>query len=384
MALRDVLKRAFARVGLPAFVAGNRVEVLFDGGPFYRRFLEAIESAERYVFLESYIVVADATGWRVAKALAERAKAGVEVAFIVDAYGSLTLDPAYLTFLREAGVKVMNFRPILRSTQRLPFWRKRNHRKLLVADGHVGIVGGMNISDDYAAIEDGGRGWHDCAVRIEGPAVATLEAMFRRLWSESKGEPILSGFREGPTYPEGDRVRFVANFARRERAFVRRAYLLAFISAEQTIRIMNAYFVPDRVLLRALIRAVKRGVKVEVIVGAATDIKSVFLATRSLYSKMLKNGIDVYEWEERVLHAKIAVVDGAWCTIGSSNLDYFSSFRNLEVNAGILSDRIGGELDDQFDIDRARSRRIDYAEWKKRPVWMKIVEWFFGFLRVLF
>lgn len=383
MALRDVLKRTFARVGLAPFLAGNRVEVLMDGGPFFGRILEAIESARRYVFLESYIVVADRTGWRVARALAARAKQGVEVAFIIDAYGSLTLDPEYTSFLRGAGVKVLNFRPIFRSTQKLPFWRKRNHRKVLIVDGDVGIVGGMNISDDYAAIEDGGEGWHDCAVRIQGPAVASLEAMFRRIWRESSSEDLISVFRPGESYPEGDQVRFLANFGRRDRAFVRRAYLLAFLAAEKTIRIMNAYFVPDRVLLRALARAVKRGVKVEVIVAAATDIKSVFFATRSLYSKMLKSGIDLYEWEERVLHAKIAVVDGTWSTIGSSNLDYFSSFRNLEVNAGILGERVGGELDDQFQVDRARSKKIAYSEWKKRPFWMKVVDWFFSFFRPL-
>jgi cardiolipin synthase A/B len=383
MALRDVLKRRLARVGLAPFVPGNRVEVLFDGGPFFGRLLDEIVAAQRYVFLESYIVVADATGWKVAHALADRARAGVEVALILDAYGSLTLDPGFVTFLREAGVKVLIFRPILMMTQRLPFWRRRNHRKLLVADGHVGIVGGMNISDDYAAIEDGGHGWHDCAVRIEGPAVATLEAMFRTLWRESGGPDLESVFREGATYPEGDQVRFIANFARRDRAYVRRAYLLAFLAAEKTIRIMNAYFIPDRVLLRSLIRAARRGVRVEVIVAAATDIKSIYYATRSLYSKMLRNGIEVYEWEERVLHAKIAVVDGAWSTIGSTNLDHFSSFRNLEVNAGILGERIGGELDDQFAVDRARSKKIDFAAWKKRPFWIKVVEWWCGLFRKL-
>jgi cardiolipin synthase A/B len=383
MALRDVLKRMFARVGLAPFIPGNRVEVLMDGGPFFRGLLKAIASAERYIFLESYIVVADATGLKVARALIDRAKAGVEVAFIIDAYGSLTLDPAYLVLLREAGVKVHVFRPIFMMAQKLPFWRRRNHRKLVVVDGKVGIVGGMNISDDYAAPEDGGRDWHDCGVRVEGPAVAALEAMFRRLWSSTGEGALVSGFRQGPTFPEGDQVRFIGNFARRDRSSIRRTYLLAFIAAERSIRITNAYFVPDRVLLRALIRAARRGVKVEIIVGAATDIKSIYYATRSLYSKMLKSGIDLYEWEERVLHAKIAVVDGSWCTIGSTNLDYFSSFRNLEVNAGILGDRIGNELEDQFAVDRARSKRVDLAEWKKRPFWIKVIEWFAGLGRKL-
>lgn len=379
MALRDVFKRGFERRGRSPFVEGNRVELLFDGGPFFRRFIEAVKQAERYVYIESYIVVADTTGWRVAKALAEKAREGVEVAFCIDGYGSLTLDASYLELLRDAGVKVLLFRPPSLTKRRWP-WRKRNHRKIVVVDGRVGIVGGMNISDDYASVEDGGRGWRDTAVAVEGPAVAILESMFRRVWATNGGEDLQSVYRSAPPDPDGEAVRFLANFGRRDRAFIRRAYLIAIIGAESSVRIMNAYFMPDRVLVRALIRAARRGVRVELILAGATDVKSALYASRSLYSKLLKHGIDVYEWSERVLHAKTAVIDGMWTTVGSSNLDYLSSFRNLEVNAGIIGERIGSDMEKQFALDRARSKRIELEAWKQRPFWMKTVEWFFSIL----
>lgn len=377
VALRDVFKRAFERRGRAPFIEGNHVEVLIDGGPFFRRFIDAVKQAERYVYIESYIVSADTTGWRVAKALAERAREGVEIAFCIDGYGSLTLEAGYLDFLRGAGVKVLLFRPLSLTKRRWP-WRKRNHRKIVVVDGRIGIVGGMNISDDYASIEDGGRGWRDTAVSVEGPAVAILESMFRRVWAKNGGADLESVYRSTRPDPDGEAVRFLANFGRRDRAFIRRAYLLAIIGAESTVRIMNAYFIPDRVLVRALIRAAKRGVRVELILAGATDVKSALYASRALYSKLLKNGIHVYEWSERVLHAKTAVIDGMWATIGSSNLDYLSSFRNLEVNAGIIGERIGRDMEHQFERDRSRSKEIELEVWKRRPLWMKLVEWFFS------
>lgn len=380
VALRDILRRALGQRPSSPYIAGNRIEVLVDGGPFYRALIEAIETSERYVFMESYIVAADQTGWRVAHALAERSRAGVEVAFSIDGYGSIALDTAYVDHLREAGVKVSIYRPISIVRGRLP-WRRRNHRKMLVADGRIGIVGGMNISNDYAAVDDGGHGWRDTAVRVEGPAVAALESMFRRLWVESGGVDLQSVHVAAPAFPGGDEVRFLANFGRRDRSFVRRAYLLAIVAAERSIRIMNAYFLPDRVLLRALVRAAKRGVKVEIIVAGATDVKVALYATRSLYGRFLANGIQVYEWCERILHAKVAVIDGQWTTIGSSNLDALSSFRNLEVNAGILGARIGAAMEDQFEVDRARSNAIVAEEWRKRPLWMKVIEAICGLLR---
>lgn len=379
MALRRPLSWGLKRAPAP-FTGGNRVEILTDGGPFFRALLAAIESAEHYVLLESYIVVADDAGWRVARALAARSRAGVEVAFCFDGYGSMGLDPELIRHLEDAGVKLLAFRPISVFRRIWP-WSKRNHRKTLVADGQVGIVGGLNLASEYLPLEEGGEGWRDTAVRVEGPAVAELESMFRNLWAHEKG-PVLERLPKLPArFPGGEQARFLGNYARRDRAFIRRAYLLAIFSAQRTIRICNAYFIPDRVIRRALIRAAQRGVTVEIIVAGRTDVPPALYATRSYYSRFLGHGIRIYEWHDRVLHAKTAVIDGEWSTIGSFNLDYLSSFRNLEVNAAIIGKRIGGAMDDQFEADRARSRRIDLALWKVRPLSMRLFEWIFRALK---
>ncbi len=364
MALRDILVRGFSRKVSP-FQPGHRVELLVDGGPFFDRFVAAIEAAEHYVLIESYIVAADETGWRVANALAERARAGVEVAVMYDGYGSITLDEDY-----------GQFRPLSLSKRIWP-WSQRNHRKILVVDGRVGIVGGMNIASEYDSVDRGGEGWRDTAVCVEGPAVKHLEQMFRLLWRHEKAERLTSTPLAPPEYPDGEEVRFLGNYARRDRAFIRRAYLLAITSAKSSVRIMNAYFIPDRVIRAALVRAAKRGVLVEVIVGGSTDVKPALYATRALYSKFLKAGVRIYEWRDKVLHAKTAVIDGEWSTVGSSNLDYLSSFRNLEVNAGIAGRRVGTVMEQQFEADRVRSQRIDLQLWRARPISWRFFEWFF-------
>lgn len=378
VALRDMLVRGFRRKVSP-FRGGHEVEILLDGGPFFDRFVRAIEEAEHYVFIESYIVAGDETGWRIANALVERAQAGLEVALMYDGYGSIGLDEDFVQFLAAAGVKTHAFRP-LSLTKRVWPWSQRNHRKILVADGQVGIVGGMNLSSEYDSLERGGQGWRDTAVCVRGPAVADLEQMFRGLWRRERGTPLNSVARTPPAYLDGDEVRFLGNFARKDRAFIRRAYLLAIFGAQRSVRIMNAYFLPDRVMRRALIRAAQRGVEVEVIVGGATDVRAALYATRALYAKFLKNGVRIYEWRQKVLHAKAAVIDGEWSTIGSSNLDYLSSFRNLEVNAGIAGKRVGTEMERQFDIDRERCTRIDHQLWKARPLSWRFFEWFFRFV----
>ncbi len=379
MALRDLIARGFRHQDLE-FVRGNRVTVLFDGGAFFRDFTQAVQASKSYVYVESYIVAADRTGWQVAKVLAERARAGVEVAFCFDGYGSLTLAQEYLDFLAEAGVKLLRYRPLSFSRRVWP-WSRRNHRKILIVDGQVGIVGGMNISDDYAALEAGGQGWRDTAVKIVGPALCELESLFRSLWEKNGGEALECVRAPPPSFEEGELVRFLGNFARPRRAYIRRAYLRAIANAQQSIRICNAYFVPDRIIVRSLIKAARRGVRVELVLAGASDVRTAMYATRAYYGRLLRNGISIYEWRRRVLHAKTAVIDGQWCTIGSSNLDYLSSFRNLEVNAGILSEKVGREMDARFEVDRAQSVPIKKEDWKRRSLFQRIFEFFFYLLR---
>lgn len=373
MPLRDLFPR-FRRTPPRDFVGGNRVALLVDGRAFFGTVLEVIGAAERNVLVETYILASDRTGWRVAEALAAKAKTGVEVAVIYDGYGSLTLDRALVDHLRRAGVRTLEFNPVSLWKRVWP-WAKRNHRKSVIVDSRVGIVGGQNLADDYAATEDGGHNWRDTAVRVEGPAVAQLEAMFRRTWALYGGEPLTVTSVQPPSFPDGHDVRFLGNFARRDRSFIRRAYMVAIVEARRSIRICNAYFVPDRVMMRALIRAARRGVKVEIIVGAATDVRAVLHMTRALYARLLRSGVYVYEWHDRVLHAKTAVIDGVWATIGSSNLDNLSHFRNLEVNAGITGEQFGRVMEDQFELDRARSTPVLAERWSARSAIQRFYEW---------
>lgn len=373
MALRRFVPRGRTRPGRP-FLAGHEVELLVDGGPFFRRVIEAIEAARRYIYLETYILRSDETGWRIARALAARAQDGVEVAICYDAYGSEGLSSSFVRFLDEAGVKRLPFRPLSILRRSMP-WSRRNHRKLVLVDGEVGIVGGLNLSDDYAAPESGGKGWRDTAVRVRGPAVHKLESLFRRLWRTEGGPALVSS----PTtrlqpMPGGVAVRFFANFARGERAMIRRAYEAAIMGAHDHIRITNAYFFPHRALRRALERAARRGVKVQLILAGESDVRPAIYAARSLYARLLRAGVEVYEWHERVLHAKTAVIDGEWSTIGSSNLDPFSSFVNLELNAGIFSRRFGVKMNEQFEVDLAKCRRIELEQWRARPWTQRLLE----------
>ena len=186
----------------------------------------------------------------------------------------------------------------------------------------------------------------------------------------------------GPV-PGGVPVRFVGSFARKLRADIRRDYVGAITGATKTIRLMNAYFTPDRGLVRALVKAARRGVKVEIIIGAATDIWVILMVTRGLYAHLLKNGVRIWEWHERVLHAKTAVIDGVWSTIGSANMNQRSLRTDLEANVTIASSQIGAQMDTMFEADRARSREITPAEWSARPWYRRALEWFFGLFRRL-
>lgn len=377
--LSDLFRRPHRRVPFP-YVGGNQVHLLIDGGAFFGAVLEAIAAAQRSVLVETYILASDKTGWRVSEALAAAARRGAEVALCYDGYGSFAVDYRMIKSLRDAGVRTLVFRPVSITKGVWP-WTKRNHRKSVIVDSRIGIVGGQNIGNDYAALEDGGKDWRDTAVRVEGPAVAQLESMFRATWSRYGGAPLASAAEIAPAHPDGHDVRFLGNFARRDRAFIRRQYLLAILAAQRTIRICNAYFVPDRVLRRALIRAARRGVQVELLIGAATDVFAVLHVSRGLYERFFLHGIRIYEWHDRILHAKTAVIDGVWSTIGSSNFDNLSFFTNLEVNAVILDERVGQAMDEQFDRDIARSRAINMDLWRRRPLIQRIAEWFFGLFR---
>jgi cardiolipin synthase len=363
----------------PRIVSGNDVELLVDGSQAFPAMLDAIAGARRHVVLASYIFAADRTGERFRDALAERARAGVDVRLTIDGVGSFgTRDTFFAPFLAAGGQLAVYRRP---SPWR-PKWslRRRDHRKILAIDDELGFVGGLNIGDDYAPEEWGGRAWHDMHLRLHGPAARELTRMFNRTWRMLTGERRNGEL--GRVQPAGEVSVQVLESRIYQRFAIHRSYLSAIRRARESVRITNAYFVPVRATQRALRVARRRGARVQLLLAGRTDFRSVQYASRALYATLMKRGIEIYEWDQRVLHAKSAVIDGCWCSIGSYNMNRRSLLHDLEANVACIDTDLGRQMDEQFEADIRRSRRVDPETWHRRPAIDKLLEQVFYGLRV--
>jgi cardiolipin synthase len=358
--------------------AGCAVTLLRDGARTYAAMLDAIRAATRTICLETYILVDDTTGDRFKTALIERAGAGVTVRLLYDAVGSLTLSDGWLAELRDAGVAVAEFNPIApwRARYRLSH---RDHRKVLVVDDAVAFTGGLNISNDYASPADGGAGWHDMHCCLRGAIVTDLARGFRRTWLRAGGESYPAPQRVQPPVdaapPGSSYVRLLENTGRRQRTAIRRAYLHVIKHARQHVLIQNAYFLPDRGLRRALVRAVRRGVDVRVLTPGNSDVWLVEWASLYVMRRLARRGIKFLRWDGPMMHAKTAVVDATWSTIGSYNFDAQSRFNNLELTVEILDPAVAGELVREFDDDRTHAEPYDLSTWDRMPWWRKVLAW---------
>ncbi|HET8935375.1 MAG TPA: phospholipase D-like domain-containing protein [Polyangiales bacterium] len=349
------------RSKLPIARDGNRVTLFHDGGACLAAMYQAIEAAQREILLEMYWFGSDKTGHRFALALEERARAGVKVCVIYDAVGSWESDSAQFTRLREAGCDVHVYNPVRRWLFRLGAGNRRDHRKLLVVDGQIGMTGGVNLADPWAPIADGGGGFRDNLVRIEGPAVADMRAIFATLWPHRLPVSAVPA-------PAGDvSVRVLANDRRKQRRRIERAYLFAIRSARRRVLIENSYFVPSWFVRTALRRAAKRGVDVSVVLPSVSDVPLVKFASHRSYEHLLQAGVKLYEWGHSVLHSKIAVVDD-WCTVGTHNLDYRSWLYNLEINVSMVDAGLARELGERIGQAIVVSERIDPKQWALRPL----------------
>jgi cardiolipin synthase len=359
-----------------AFLPGNRVKILRDGVETYPAMLEAIAAATDYVHLETYILRSDQTGRRFGAALMERARAGIQVRLLYDAVGSIDLAVDFIRELGASGVSVCPFRPI--------GWNaavnRRDHRKILVVDGQIGFAGGLNIGDEYAGPTAEGGGWHDLHARVEGPAVTELARLFRRTWLAAGGSSFPQHEEPAAESVVTDHTALAAaigNEDLRRRRNIRRAYQHAMRRARARICIMNPYFIPDRGIRRVLINAVRRGVAVSVVVPEKNDLRSVQFAGHHVFGILLKAGVRIFAWPGRMLHAKAAVVDGVWATIGSYNLDARSLFHNLEVALLVIDRDLAADLEAQIMTDAASSRELVLDTWRQRPWWRKALEWLF-------
>ncbi len=374
-------------------VRGNRLTLLHDGAACLPAMLDAIESAKHEVLLEMYWFGSDRTGMRFALALAEKARQGVKVCVIYDAVGSIDADESMFADMMAAGCDVRQYNPIAPWRQRfnIGLVNNRDHRKILVVDQWIGLTGGVNIGDPWAAESEGGGGWRDDMIRIEGVAALQMRQVFLHTWYELGGRepspPITEKeMREaGVSLPEeGSPVRVLASTYRAARAAIRRSYLQHIRLAQKRIYIANSYFVPDRVIRYALADAVRRRkVDVKVLVPGESDVQAVFYAGRRLYRWLLSRGIELYEWRGAVLHSKTAVIDDDWCTVGTYNMDYRSWRANLEVNVTVADRGVANALAERFLADSARSTKIDRHDWRFRPLSERALEHFFYFFRKL-
>jgi cardiolipin synthase len=280
--------------------------------------------------------------------------------------------------LKAAGAKVRVFNPVApwRRRFRLDRLTLRDHRKILVVDGEVGFTGGCNLAAAWLPIDDGGRGWRDDAVRVEGPAVRGLASSVLRTW-HALGGPTLRRIRPSipPSGTSGAQaVRVLAESYFRARREISRAYVRELYHAKERAWIRNAYFIPDRSVRRALGHAARRGVDVRVIMPGETDVELVRHASRSNWGYLLRHGVRLFEYQEGVLHAKSAVIDGRWSTIGTFNLDYLSLRSNLEINVSVRDPGFGATMEASFIRDLDQSREIDRTAFRFRPLGDRLLE----------
>lgn len=368
-----------------ALVGGNSVRLLRNGREAFPAWLSAIEAARLRVSLEMYIFSDDTIGRRFADALLAAAARGVAVRLLYDYVGCRETPAAFFDRLRAGGVHTIAYhRPRFARFRFWTLWR-RNHRKLLVCDGQVAFTGGLNISDEWLEAESGGGGWHDAAVRIEGPSVATLEASFLALWNRrARKRARLVPDGAGALSPMGTaRIAVVHNTELRERFAIRRAGLFAAREGRARIVLANPYFVPDRGILRALANGVARGLDVRLLVPRASDSRFIDLAARAVFERLLRAGVRIWR-SPAFVHTKLLVVDDEFVSIGSYNLDHRSLAYNLELVVNILDPSCNAAAIELLEEDMAASTELKLETFRRRSRFIRLVEQFaYAFRRFL-
>ena len=376
-------------MSLPDFVKGNHVTLLHSGTEYFPVLESAINQARQEIHLETYIFQHDATGNRIAEALKRAAQRGVAVHLLIDGFGSFSLSRKVIQEMLAAGVQVLIYRP-----EFFPFRFKRSrlrrmHRKLAVMDASVAFVGGINIIDDCHE-SDALFPRLDYAVRITGPLLREIHAAARRLWMLVAWANLKKRWTNYPpvtssNLPAGhQRVSLVIRDNLRNRRSIERSYLKAIASARREIIIANAYFLPGKDFRQALIRAARRGVSVILLLQGKLEYRLQHYAMHALYGHLLDAGVYIYEYRRGYLHAKVAVIDGFWSTVGSSNIDPFSLLLAREANVIILDRTFATELQSSLQRKLAVSYPVLQRAWKKRSRFKRSLNWIsYYFIRVV-
>jgi cardiolipin synthase len=359
----------------PAILEGNRFDVLLNGDEIFPAMLAAIRGAEKSISFESYIYWSGSIGREFAEALAERAQVGVKVHVLLDWLGSNKLDPAQVKLMEHAGVSLRKFHePAWYHLDRM---NNRTHRKVLVVDGKVGFTGGVGIADVWSGNAQDPDHWRDTHFRAEGPVVAQMQAVFMDNWIKVSGE-VLHGIEYFPPLAkcgEGMMGQMFSSSPEGGSESMQLMYLLAITAATRSIHLSSAYFVPDDLSIKALVAAVKRGVRVQIVTpGEHMDAEIVRRASRAHWGELLEGGVEMFEYKPTMYHCKVMIVDGLWVSVGSTNFDRRSFSLNDEANLNIFDATFASRQIAIFERDVADSRAIRLSEWQRRPLVEKLVE----------
>jgi len=360
----------------PGIVPGNKVTDLENGDEIFPAMLDAINKAGSTITLETYIYWSGDIGRRFADALEERARAGVKVKLMVDWAGSIKMEDALLDEMKKAGIDVQQYRPL--RWYNLSRLNNRTHRKLLVVDGRIGFTGGVGIADLWQGHAQDPDHWRDLHFRIEGPVVAQIQAAFNDNWIKTTGELLNGEAYFPPLQPVGemDAHMFVASPAGGSES-MHLMYLMSIAAAQHTIDLEAAYFVPDELIIKALIAARHRGVRVRVIVpGKHIDSETVRLASKAAWGDLLLAGVSIHEYQPTMMHNKVLIVDGLMTSVGSTNFDVRSFRLNDEASLNIYDAAFAARMTEVFEEDLKPTKTYDYATWKQRPLKEKLVEKF--------
>jgi cardiolipin synthase A/B len=360
------LRTAEALTGAPVSW-GNEIELLINGDEIFPCYLRTIREAQKSVCLLTYVYWRGEIANDVADALCERAQAGVTCNVLIDAVGGMKLESELLDRMTEAGVRVCRFRPVKAyAAKRLG---NRTHRKILVADGRVGLTGGVGIAEEWTGNAEDPDHWRDTHVRVEGPVVRGLFGAFAENWLEATGE-VLADPRYLPDLPQGDGggpMMVVRSSAGVGDSNIEALYYLAIAAARESLDLTAAYFAPRPAFTEALQDAAERGVRVRVLVpGENIDKPPIWVAGRASYDDLLAAGVEVYEYQPTMLHAKTMTVDGAWSAVGSANFDNRSFQLNDEATLCVTSEAFAARLSEQFERDLEVSERIEPERWLRR------------------
>ena len=373
-------------VGSP-LSAGNKVTLLQDGPSTYQALYGAMAAAKNSIDMESYIIEDDEVGQRFATELKAAVARGVVVNLIYDSVGSIDTPKAYFDDLAAHGVNTLQFNPVDPRKAKAG-WdvNQRDHRKLTIIDGHTAFVGGINISSVYSggsfsqhSKNEPGHGqkvpWRDTDLQMDGPVVADFQKLFMDTWVRQKGKPMASA----DYFPQIERqgsivVRAIGGTSTEPYSQIYATLVSAIRSSSTSILLANAYFDPDPQLMGAIIDAAKRGVDVQLLLPSISDTWLVSAAGRRHYGKLLEAGVKIYQRQGALLHSKTTLIDGVWCAVGSTNLDWRSFLHNDEIDAIVLSQSFGDQMRAAFQADLAQSEQLTMEKWSNRGLWLRVQE----------